>query len=215
MMNANWSERQNLVRILATTAVGLLVWIIGLGAIWLLLQARGYLTDFWTMTSALSAAVTAAAVLGAGYAAYRQLAEVASARHIEVADRLFQELNSPQNIEARRWIFQNLPDDPDPEKDIPLLTSEGREAVKQVLNSLDHVAFLTQENWIPNEMIMPWMNPMIVKAWAKLEPYVDYESQRRHEPDYYEHARELAQRCRGWRAENLPDAKITWLDDSL
>ena len=62
---------------------------------------------------------------------------------------------------------------------------------------------------------MPWMNPMIVKAWCKLEPYVDYESQRRAEPDYYEHARRLAERCRTWRAKNLPDAEIRWTEGAL
>jgi len=77
------------------------------------------------------------------------------------------------------------------------------------------VAFLTQAGWIPEEMIMPWMNPMIVKAWARLEPYVDYESQRRNEPDYYEHARVLAERCQAWRAKHLPEAEITWVDGAL
>ena len=62
---------------------------------------------------------------------------------------------------------------------------------------------------------MPWINPMIVKAWSKLEPYVVYEAERRHEPDYYQAARELAQKCTTWREINLPDAEITWLDDAL
>jgi hypothetical protein len=62
---------------------------------------------------------------------------------------------------------------------------------------------------------MPWMNPMIVKAWGKLEPYVDYESGRRKEPDYYQHARELADRCIVWREKNLPDAQITWVGDAM
>ena len=84
-----------------------------------------------------------------------------------------------------------------------------------MLNSLDHVAFLTQAGWIPDEMIMPWMNPMIVKAWIKLGPYVEYESRKRTEPDYYLHARELAERCREWRKHNVPNAEITWVTDSL
>ena len=95
------------------------------------------------------------------------------------------------------------------------MTDEGRAAVKQVLNSLDRVAFLTQAGWIPDEMIMPWMNPMVVKAWARLEAYVEYESQRRGEPDYYQHARQVAERCRAWRSKHLPDAEITWIDDAL
>ncbi len=84
-----------------------------------------------------------------------------------------------------------------------------------MLNSLDHIAFLTQTGWIPNEMIMPWINPMVVKAWAKLEPYVEYESRKRGEPDYYQHTRGLAERCREWRQHNLLNTEITWIKDAL
>ncbi len=212
-MNANWSGRLTFILIMAITLGGFFLWLCWLFFLWLFLQVWGASVDFWAMTEALSTAVAAAAVLGAGFVAYRELSEVASSRHMGVADRLFEELNSPENIKARRWVFQNLPDDP--QEGISSLTDEGRAALKQVLNSLDRVAFLTQAGWIPDEMIMPWMNPMVVKAWARLEAYVDYESQRRGEPDYYQHARELAERCRAWRSKHLPDAEITWIDDAL
>lgn len=212
-MNANWSGRLTLIAIVAVTAAGFVVWLGSMLFLWLFLRLVGVSANFWAMTEALSTAVAAAAVLSAGFVAYRELSEVASSRHIGVADRLFEELNSPQNIAARRWIIQNLPEDP--EEGIRSLTEEGRGAVKQVLNSLDRMAFLTQAGWIPDEMIMPWMNPMVVKAWAKLEAYVEYESRRRGEPDYYQHARELAERCRAWRARRLSGAKITWIDDAL
>jgi hypothetical protein len=212
-MNANWSGRLTFILIVAITLAGFFLWLGWLFFLWLFLQVWGASVDFWAMTEALSTAVAAAAVLGAGFVAYRELSEVASSRHMGVADRLFEELNSPENIKARRWVFQNLPEDP--REGIPSLTDEGRAALKQVLNSLDRVAFLTQAGWIPDEMIMPWMNPMVVKAWTKLEAYVDYESQRRSEPDYYRHARQLAERCRAWRAKHLPDTKIRWIEDAL
>ena len=207
------SQRLTLLVALAITAFGFLCWLAGLLFSWLCLRVVGLSTDLWAMIEALSTAVAAAAVLGAGFIAYRELSEVASSRQMAVADKLFAELNSDENIEARRWVFQNLPDDP--EEGIRSLPPEGRAAVKRVLNSLDHVAFLTQADWIPEEVVMPWMNPMVVKAWVKLGPYVDYESHRRQEPDYYEHARQLAERCMAWRAENLPDAEVRWLDDAL
>jgi hypothetical protein len=207
------SPRLTLLVALAVTVVGFLCWLVGLLFVWLCLRVVGLSTDLWAMTEALSTAVAAAAVLGAGFIAYRELSEIASSRQMEVADRLFAELNSDENIEARRWVFQNLADDP--EEGIRSLPPEGQAAVKRVLNSLDRVAFLTQADWIPDKVIMPWMNPMVVKAWVKLGPYVAYESRRRQEPDYYEHARQLAERCIAWRAENLPDAEIRWLDDAL
>ena len=212
-MNTNSSGGLILVLILASTAIGFVFWLFLLVLVWAGLRGAGIATDFWAMTEALSTAVTAAAILGAGIIAYRELTELDTSRHLEVADRLFSELNSPESIESRRWIFQNLP--VDPKEGIQALEQDGQMHVKRVMNSLDRVAFLTQANWIPEKMVMPWMNPMIVKAWAKLEPYVDYERERRHEPDYYQHARDLAERCRAWRKENLPDAGITWVDDAL
>jgi hypothetical protein len=199
-MNANWSGCRTFVAIVASTAIGFILWLVALFCFWVFLRrAMGASVDFWAMTAALSTAVAAAAVLGAGIVAYRELSEVASSRYLEVGDRLFSELNSTENIEARRWIFQKLADDP--QEGLSSLTDEGQAHVKRTLNSLDRVAFLTQAGWI--------------KVWVKLKPYVDHESRRRNEPDYYEHARQLAEHCLAWRAKNLPDAKITWVDNAL
>ena len=212
-MIARWLERHPLIVFISITAIGLLAWLGMQFFLWLFLRLIGLDTSFWAMISALSTAVAAAAVLGAAFVASRELSELASARHLEVADKLFSELNSAENIAARRWVYQNLPDDP--VEGIRTMTPEGQAAVKKVLNSLDRVAFLTQSGWIPDEVVMPWMNPMIVKSWAKLGPYVEYESQRRNEPDYYQIARLLAQRCIRWREQNLADANAKWLSDAL
>ncbi len=164
---------------------------------------------------AISAAVAAAAVFAAAYFAYQELSEVANTRYMDIADRLFADLNLPENIEARRRIFQNL--NADPEQGMKRLKKEDHDAMKKVLNSLDHVAFLTRPGWIPDDLIMPWMHPMIAKSWEKLEPYVLYERERREEPYYYEHAGELAERCKKWREENLTAAERTnkWVDKAL
>ncbi len=164
---------------------------------------------------AISTAVGAAAVFGAGYIAYQELSEVANTRYMDIADRLFGELNSPENVAARRRIFQNLKEEP--EAGLKNLNQEDQEAMKKVLNSLDRVAFLTQSGWIPDELVMPWMHPMIAKSWEKLEPYVLYERKRRNEPYYYEHAGWLAERCKQWRAKNLAENeyKTNWVDNAL
>lgn len=213
MDKVKWQKRLTFVIILLLTAAGFVVWMMGVLFLWVLLRLMGVSTQFWTMAEALSTAVAAAGLLSAGFVAYRELDEVASSRHLEVADRLFAELNSPENVKARRWVFQHLPDDP--EQGLASLDEEGQDAAKKVLNSLDHVAFLTQANWIPEEMIMPWMNPMIVKAWAKLGPYVEYETKRRQEPDYYSYARKFAEHCVAWRANRYHDTEITWVKNAL
>jgi Domain of unknown function (DUF4760) len=213
MRTTQRSGRRSSVRLVAIATLGFLLWIGVLLALWGTLNAVGVPTEFWPMAQTLTSTVTMVSILAGSILAVQQLSEAASNRHLAVADRLFEELNSPENIEARRWIFHNL--SADPEEGTRTLTSEGHAAIKLVLNSLDHIAFLTQAGWIPEDMIMPWMNPMVVKAWAKLAPYVEYESRKRREPDYYQHARELAERCGEWRKHNVRNTEITWIKDAL
>ncbi len=225
-MNSNSSNSmRTVITVVILTIVGFFLWVGGITLVWFVLGwvsaamgAGNFIpersSDLWGMIEGCSSALGTAALIGAGVLAFRELSESASARHLEVADRLFNTLNHPDSIEARRWIYIHLP--LDVEEGIKLLNQdeEGRDAFKKVLNSLDRVAFLTQEDWIPEEMIMPWMNPMIVKAWEKVGPYVLAERERRSEPDYYEAAEKLALRCIEWRKKNVGD-ETTWLEDAL
>ena len=209
-MNGNWSGRRTVLVIALSTVIGFFLWLLCLFLLWLVLSGMGLEVDYWAMTDALSAAVTVAAVIGGGIIAYRELTEAASSRHVQVADTLFSELNSQDNIDARRWIYQELSRVP-AEDGLEALPPDGHVHVKRTLNSLDRVAFLTREGWIPRETIMPWMNPMVVKSWEFLGPWVDHESKLRNEPDFYQHARQLAEDCIRWRERMMPEAKVRYL----
>ena len=212
-MNSNWSGRRTLAVVVICTVLGLALGLLLILSLWGVLHACGGASSFWAMTEALATAVTAATVIGAGFLAYRELDEASNSRHLAVADRLFEELNAPENVAARRWIFLHLP--PDPATGQAELTDPERDTVKRVLNSLDRVAFLTQAGWIPEDMVMPWMSPMILKAWIKLKPWVDYEVDRRHEPDYYRQVRALAERCLSWREAHGMSTEVTWVENAL
>lgn len=171
-------------------------------------------SQLWENLESISAAVAAAAVFGAAYFAYQELEEISKARHIDVADRLFDELNAPKSILARRRVFQL---EGNPEDILNNLSEEDRDAMKTVLNSLDRVAFLTQPGWVSDKLVMPWMHPMIFKSWEKLGPIVLFEREKRGESYYYEHAENLAKRCIKWRRENLPpqEQKTKWVDTTM
>ena len=173
----------------------------------------GKAPDFWAMGEAIFTILGTATVLSVELIVVWQLKEDSRSRHLTMADRLFDEMNSKENIEARRWVYQELPDDP--AQGIQGLTEEGRDKVKTVLNTLDRVAFLTQQGGIPDEMTMPWLNLMVLKAWQKLGPYVDYESERRGEKDYYDGVRAFAERCQRWRAKHFPGEEIAWIKGAL
>jgi hypothetical protein len=208
-----FSRRQALIAIVTITVVGFFLWLSALYILWRILDNNGVSVSYFDMAASLSTTLAAAAVFGAGYIAYRELDEISSSRHLDVADKLFNELNSVENIKARRWIYQNLSGNP--QTDLKAMDAEGQEAIKQVLNSLDRVAFLTQSGWIPEDVIMPWMHPMIYKSWQKLWPYVDYERKRRSEPYYYLHAGELSRRCELWRKKHKIDSETKWVEHAL
>lgn len=212
-MTKLFSKYSIIIIFIAITASAFLAGLMILLVIWSLLNIIGINTSYWAMVEAIATAIAASAVLGTVFVAYRELSEMYSSRYIDVANKLFDELNSPENIKARRWVFQELPDDP--VEGIKTISPEGREAAKRVLNSLDHVAFLTQAGWIPEELVMPWMYPMISKSWHKLKPYVEYERQRRNEPYYYINASKIAEQCITWGKKNMPDENVIWVPDAL
>ena len=119
-----------------------------------------------------------------------------------------------ENIEARRWLFTQMPVG-DPAEVLDQIDETGRRAIKRTLNSFDRVSFLTQPGWVPEKTVMPWLNPMITKAWVKLEPYVLYERKRRNEPDYYQRAEALAVKCIAWRKKNVQEDAPVWIEGAL
>jgi hypothetical protein len=195
---------------IAVTLVVFLLWMLGTFLIWRIFDSLALSDNLFVAIEALSTALAVATVFGAGYFAIQELSESSKTRYMEIADKLFIELNSQENIKARKTVYQLGAFNPDAS-----LSLQQREAIKKVLNSLDRVAFLTQKGWIPDEIIMPWMHPMIAKSWDKLEPYVIFQRNQRGESYYYEHAYELAQRCLAWRKKNQIQNQVNYIDEEI
>ena len=194
--------------------LGFIGWMFLQYGAWRYIQTTFHSTaSFWVVVGALSQALTGATIAIGAFVAYRELSEAEKSRHIDIADRLFDELNSEENIKARRWIFQNL--EGDPATKLKIMSQDDKEMIKRVLNSLDRVSFLTQKGWIDDDVVMPWMHPMISKSWEKLRPYVKYERQRRNEDYYYAQAEILADRCHNWRVKNNLDPETTRVDGAI
>ncbi len=212
----NLSTAQVIRRAILIAVMSLIGWVIFCGFLWGVLQALGIHFDFWPMLEALSTAAAVAQFLGGGIVALWQLRDSVDSRNLSIFNEIFNKLMSDREIEARRWIYTQLL--ADPSAGVSALSAEGQEHIKHVLNSFDHLGFLLERDWITAEAedaIIKWVSPMVVKVWAKLGPYIDYEVKRRNEPDYYENVRYLATRCQEWRAKYLPEAEINWINGAL
>lgn len=203
----------------------LTIWVGAIALGWLFLGFAGFNGNFWSSLEGLSSAATFATVIGGGVVALAQLVESIDSRQREIAvnnleayNSIFDQMMSDDNIAARRWIYQELPDDP--REGLGSLTEEGRSHVKLVLNSFDRLGFMLQQNLISGDAldaIIGWVSPFVTKTWVKIRPYIELEIQRRNEPDYYEAAVFLAYRCIEWRRQNVPGSvdEFVWLKDAL
>jgi hypothetical protein len=174
----------------------------------------------WSNVAALTSAVTLAAALGAGVILLIELGEMADSRNLEVYRDVYERLMSDEQISARRFIYQELPDPGDPQIVIEAVmeSDEARKQVKKVLNLIDYLGFLIEQDWVTSDEVIGWLSPVVVKVWAKIGPVVEYERrQRPEEPDYYEAAKNLADKCRSWRDNNYPEAKkeVSFVSDRL
>lgn len=181
--------------------------------VWGIFQLIGVRFNLWDMLEAVSTALAVAQFLGGGIMALVQLTESVDNRNLSIYNDVFDKMSSDEAIEARRWIYLNLP--PNPEEGLSKLDPVGQAHVKHTLNTFDHLGFLLEQDWVTAEPVIHWVSPMVVKVWEKLGPYIEYEVQRRREPDYYQSARELAHRCGEWRRTRIPDSQIVWVDNAL
>jgi len=169
--------------------------------------------DRWAALEGLSAAAALAFAIGAGIVVLMELNATVDSRNLDIYRDIYEKLMSKEEIEARRFIYQKLPPPEDRQAIVQAVLhsddDQARKYVKQVLNLIDYFGFLVEQEWVTADEVIGWMSPVVVKVWEKIEPVVEYEcSQRPEEPDYYESAIRLAERCRKWRDTNLRGRQI-------
>jgi len=167
--------------------------------------------DRWVVLEGLSGAAALAFAVGAGIVVLMELNATVDSRNLDIYHDIYEKLMSEKQIEARKFIYQEIPTSDDKQViiDAVLSDEQARNYVKQVLNLIDYFGFLVEQEWVTADEVIGWMSPIVVKVWEKIEPVVEYEcSQRPEEPDYYESAIRLAERCRKWRDTNLRHRQI-------
>jgi hypothetical protein len=78
------SRAKHPLAFLVVFVVGYFILLLGLALVYLLLVAIGASPDFLALMGALAGVASAAAIIAGGYIAFRQLGEVANARHLDV-----------------------------------------------------------------------------------------------------------------------------------
>ncbi|NDJ33675.1 MAG: hypothetical protein GYB64_03345 [Chloroflexi bacterium] len=213
------------------------VWNVLLGGAALFASLIGLQVDYPGLLEGCSSAAAFALTVGGGIVVLVQVNEAVDSRNLEVFSAVFQRMMSDEEIKARRWIYQNLPEDP--KEGLRMLREEdlanearrengeevneketGRYKVKLILNSFDYLGFLVEQNWVTEEAmesVIGWVSPMVSKVWKRLGPYIEYEAspERRDDPDFYRSARYLASLCDEWQREHTTIGEYRFLEDAL
>jgi hypothetical protein len=169
--------------------------------------------DEWSDLSAMVTVISFAFALGVGISILLQVSEANESRNLGIYQDIYEKLMASDEIEARRYIYQKLPEvaasDASAQKaeisQILAGDEKARVYIKQVLNLIDYFGFLVEQDWVTADEVIGWLSPVVVKVWRKIGPIVEYErSERLEEPDYYIAAVRLAEKCQQWRDQNLP-----------
>lgn len=183
----------------------------------------------WSLLEGIMSLVSTALLVGGSIFALREyisneIQQEAERKKVafDVYKEIFDRLMSPEDIEARRWIISNIPEqkgDEDTQAWVERVkviifqrpqnwegVPPGHEHLKRVLNTFDFMGFSADYYWPINDELLAWMSAPVAKVWARVGAYVELEAQRRGEPDYYRAARKLGQQCEIWWKTHYPNA---------
>lgn len=194
-------------------------------------------TSYWNLLEGVSSLLSLSLLIGGlVFVAYEYLDKetqkeldirgsrlTISMNELELFEKLNNRLMSQEDLIARRWILENVPEWPkeqrkdyDPENPehqrlfeifsdcIRQSLKEGTDAtgqdyVKRVLNTIDYIGFVKQHYWNMEDNLKEWMSGPVAKVWDRLAPYIEYEALRRGEVDYYyTSARQFGRECLEW-----------------
>jgi hypothetical protein len=178
----------------------------------------------WSNLGTLASITGLAFTLGAGMIVLIQILEVSDSRNLGIYKDIYEKMMADDEIEARRHIYglKQIPAEMNGKPTIEgktviqelLADSKNRSCIKKTLNLFDYFGFLVEQEWVTADEIVDWLSPVVVKVWCKIGPVVEYEREiRREEPDYYQAAVNLNERCQVWRARHYPERRKTIIFD--
>lgn len=179
----------------------------------------------WNVLEGYASLITMSLVIGGlafAFADWVQKEEAERQEKHKIAYRHFEtihdRLTAPEQEQARRWIYENIPV---MAKDQPLedwLTgvqkavdakpkgwteerTPGQQHLKSVLNCFDFIGFVVNKYWTAENKEIEWFSPPIAKVWQRIGPYIQHQREIRKEPDYYKEASWLGEYTIQWRKE--------------
>lgn len=129
-----------------------------------------------------------------------QVHEMRRSRQRESALTVLKELQSREAREARRYIYQSIPNAIENLADVDV--QAHLEHAEEAIIAFDRIGYLLKEGHIDEDAIMPIAWILVWRCWKRCESIVEWASMRRNDPHHLEHFRHFFERSEAYRVEN-------------
>lgn len=156
----------------------------------------------WTIAANISTVIASVIVSVTVILVLWQIIESRSTRFLEGTMSVFEKFNRKGFRELRRFVYVDLPSDPEN------ITSEQLVKAEVVWVTFNELASMVQLNILHKDLIMQMYSDTIVRSWLKLEPHIFKARKDRDDPGYMVPFQFLYEEARKYRKQKgYPEPK--------
>jgi hypothetical protein len=156
----------------------------------------------WATAANVSTVIAAIIVSVAVILALWQITESRNTRFLEGTTSVFATFNRKDFRELRRFVYCDLPSDPES------ITGEQLVKAEEVWVTFNELASMLQNNFLHKNLIMQMYSDTIVRSWLKLAPHISKARRDRNDPGYMEPFRLMYEEARNYRKKKgYPEPK--------
>ena len=135
------------------------------------------LTDFASIAQIVQVICTIILLVWAMFVG-RDIRESIKARHLDGMKYVRDLLATPEAVEKRRWVYQDL------EKAAKPLSTENLDRVRSICRDFEAIGLLCRKGLLPTDIIAETYSRNILEMWQRLKPSVD-ELRQTNDPYYF------------------------------
>lgn len=124
--------------------------------------------------------------------------EMRNARVLEANAQLFAEMDKEDFRKARRFVYTELPSEPDEIK------RDQLDQAEVVWVTMNRIAIMVEQAVIPKDLALQMYSDTVVRTWGRLATHIEYQRKRRNDPGYMKPFERLAGASKEYREKHFP-----------
>lgn len=156
----------------------------------------------WSVAANISTVIAAIVIIVAAILALWQIRESRNARFLDGTMSIFEMFDRRGFRELRRFVYIDLPSEPE------TITPEQLLKAEEVWVTFNELAVMLQNNFLHRNLMMQMYSDTYVRSWLKLEPHVLKARRDRNDPGYMKPFQWMYEEAKSYRnAKGYPEPK--------